>query len=146
MPMLSTAEESTFLACYFGANKAAGAPASFELALFNDDPALGGVEMDAAGGYVRKAVANDGTNFPAPADGQIVCAPQIFATPTGEWTAGGDPDTARWAVFYNPTTGNPIIGDALGVEVNVEQSGGVVTVQPVIYFGGQTLDDDGDAA
>lgn len=141
MGILSVAEQDVFLAAYFGANKAAGAPASFQLALFNDDPTVGGVEMDSVGGYARVTVTNDGTNFPAPASGELVGAVQTFPTPTGAWTAAGVADTATYWVLYNAATGDAVIGEALTQEIDVEASGGTVTVQPIIFFGGYTLDE-----
>lgn len=136
MPLQSTAAQNGLLASYFGANKAAGAPAAFELALLN----AAGVELDLAGGYARVSMPNDGTNFPAPDDGQIVCAVQTW-TPTDQWTVAGNPDTATQWRLYNSTTGDPVIGESLSAEISVEQAGGTVTAQPTIFFGGQTEDD-----
>lgn len=142
MGLLSIAAQNASLDHDYGASKAAGAPAAFELALFNGDPTLDGVEMDAAGGYARVTMTNDGTNFPAAADGQKVCAEVTFPTPTGEWTAAGEPDTATYWVLFDAATGDAWDYDELTEEIDVEEAGGTVTVQPVIFYGGQTLDED----
>ena len=147
MPMLSYAEQAALLDSYWGDGKGTGAPATFELALFNGDPTLGGVEMDSVGGYAAVSITNDGTNFPAAADGQKVCAEQTFPTPTGEWTAAGVADTGTHWVLRDSSTGTVWDYDVLTEEVNVEIDddtgqivGGPVKVQPIIYYGDQSVE------
>ena len=86
-------------------------------------------------------MASDGTNFPPAENGQKVCAAQVFPTSTGEWTAGGVSDTATYWVLFDASTGDAWDYDELAEEVSVEEAGTVVTVQPGIFYGGQTVDE-----
>lgn len=147
MGLLDVAAQNASLDNDYGATKGPNSPASLELALFNGDPTLGGVEMDAVGGYAAVSMTNDGTNFPAAADGQKVCAEQTFATPTGEWTAAGVADTATHWCLRDSSTGTVWDYDVLTEEVNVEIDddtgaivGGPVKVQPIIYYGDQSVE------
>lgn len=69
MSIRDTAAQNTALDALLGASKAAGVPATFDLALFDGDPGDGGTELDGTGGYARVAVANDGATWPAAANG-----------------------------------------------------------------------------
>lgn len=136
MPIGDVAAQNASLANDYGATKGPNAAASFSLELWAGDPGNGGVQMDAAGGYAPVTVTNDGTNFPAPDGGQIVAAVQTFATPTGEWTAGGNPDVATHWLLRDTATGAAWDYGALGDEISVEAAGTAVTVQPVIFYNG----------
>jgi hypothetical protein len=148
MGLLSIAAQNATLDHDYGASKAADAPAAFELALFNGDPTLGGVELDAAGGYARVTMASDGTNFPPAENGQKVCAEVTFPTPTDEWTAAGVADTATHWVLFDAATGDAWDYDELTAEVNVERDEDTgeliavtVTVQPIIFYGDEQTED-----
>src|SRR5690349_21683106 len=94
-----TAAQNKSLDNDYGATKGANAPASHALALFAGDPNLDGTELTATGGYARATVANNGTNWPAAADGVKVAAAQAFPTSTGPWS-----DVAtHWALFDGTT-------------------------------------------
>jgi len=69
----------------YGDGKAAGAPTSIEVALFNGDPDNGGVELDAGvGGYARLVLANTTANFPDAAGG-LKSVPVDFGTATAAY-------------------------------------------------------------
>lgn len=69
------------------------APNPFELALFDDDPDLGGLELT-GNGYARGLVT---TGDWTPATGGVKStAPITMPAPTGEW------QTARWVGLYDP--------------------------------------------
>ena len=136
MALLDVAAQNASLDNDYGANKGPNSPAALELALFNGDPANGGVEMDAAGGYAAVSMSNDGTNFPTAADGQKICATQNFAPSTDQWTAAGLPDVATYWALRDPASGALWDTGQLAAEISVEASGTNVSVQPIIFYNG----------
>lgn len=57
--------QNVALDAVYGDGKAAGAPSSIEVAMFNGDPDNGGTELTAGvGGYARLVLANTTANFP----------------------------------------------------------------------------------
>jgi hypothetical protein len=75
------------------------APNPFEVALFDDDPDLGGVELS-GNGYARGTV--DTADWAPAGDGVKTTSPIVFADPTGEWVTAThvglyDPVLAAWA-------------------------------------------------
>lgn len=127
--LVSVEAQNVSLDAMYGAGKAAGAPASLELALFAGDPALGGTELAATGGYVAVTVTNNGTNFPAATDGRKTVTAQSFPASTAAWS-----DVATHWGLRNPVTSELYDTGALLVEVDVTASGQVATVQPVIFY------------
>jgi hypothetical protein len=100
--MKSEAHANAVLDAYFGS----GTPATTYIGLFTTMPAAdgtGGVEV-IGGSYVRKAITNNNTNWPAAAGAQKSNAVAIaFATATANWgnvqgagvfsaSSGGNPD------------------------------------------------------
>lgn len=72
------------------------APNDFEVALFDDDPDLGGVELD-GNGYGRGTVTAADWS---PAVGGIKSTdPVAFPAPIGEW------ETARYVGLFDPVVG-----------------------------------------
>lgn len=136
MALLDTAAQNASLDNDYGATKGPNSPASLQLALFRGDPSDGGVELDAAGGYARVTVTNDGTNFPAAADGQKTCAAQNFPTSTAQWTVAGVPDVADYFAFIDASTGTRWDSGQLSDPVSVGAAGIAVSVVPVIFYNG----------
>jgi hypothetical protein len=132
MGPLDTAAQDASLDNDYGATKGANAPSSHELALFTDDPRLGGVELDATGGYVRVVVTNDGTNWPAASGGMKVGAFQTFPDSTAAWS-----DTAKWWVLFDHADGTTR-WDAgpLDDEIDVNAAGAGPVTRPSIYYNG----------
>ncbi|HKY58312.1 MAG TPA: hypothetical protein VJL80_09765 [Aeromicrobium sp.] len=122
------------LRCVFGDDRAAIAPATWEVALFTNFPELGGVELDPVGGYAAASVANTTANWPTPTLGAITSAPISFGTSTGEWS-----DVATVAViraggfiYY----GRPLMADE---EIDVTVAGQVVDQVRVIVDWNQVV-------
>lgn len=69
---MDTAVIDDILAGYFGAAKGANAPASHTLHLFSGHPDAGGTELTT--GYTPPSITNDGTAWPAPANGLLTGA------------------------------------------------------------------------
>ena len=124
--IVSVEEQNLFLACRFGAGKAAGASSADTLHLFAGDPLTGGTELTV--GYTPPSITNNGTNWPAPALGELVCAAQTITS-----TAAFSDEATHWAL-KNVDTGDWGASGPLPEEVSVTAAGVVVTVQPVIYF------------
>lgn len=123
MALVSVAERNRALDLYYGT----GVPASFALALFNGDPANGGVEVTGTGGVARATVANDVATWPAAATGAKTSAPITFSTSTGAMS-----DTATWWVLFNGAD----MGDSrpLDTEVDVLAAGAVVSVRLTVNY------------
>lgn len=142
MPLISQAAQDASLAMSYGASRHSTLSlATFEVALFDGDPAVDGVELDTAGGYAAVTVNNDGTTWPdAPSVGAIVSAPIAFATSTAGWTStristGTVPAVASHWAIRNPSTSDlwdsmPLPGDG----VSVETAGVDVRIQLVIPY------------
>lgn len=137
MSLLSVAAQNASLNMSYGASRGSLAPAAHQVALFTDHPDLGGVELDSVGGYARVVFTNNGTNWPGAADGQTVSANVVFAAPTAEWTAGGVPDTATYAVLFDNADGTTT-WDAvpLSEEIDVSGAGGALAVQLTVNYVG----------
>ena len=96
--------------------------------LYNDDPTLGGVELDSDGGYAP--VAFDPADWDAAADG-VKQATVSFGTSTDSWS-----DSATWwavvdgsdlFVYYAALADEAVIA--------VDEAGTEVTLNPAIAFG-----------
>lgn len=94
MPLGDVSEQDAFLAAYFGGDTS-GIPASFDVALFTDDPTDDGVEIT-GGGYARVTVTNDATFWTVLSDGKTT-GTVTFPDPTGDW------DGASFWVMFNGT-------------------------------------------
>lgn len=115
MALVSVAAQNASLAMSYGASHGSLAPDNLEVALYVGDPANGGTELSATGGYVAVTVANDGATWPdAPADGAITSAPIAFAASTDAWS-----DTADWWLIRDADTGDAwdsgLLSDPVGV-------------------------------
>lgn len=130
MTLLDPAAQSASLDNDYGATKGPNAPASLQVALFTDDPLLGGVELAAVGGYARAVVPNDGTTWPAAASaGSKSSAVISFGTSTDAWS-----DTASWFVLFDAATGTRWDDGELADEVAVLTSGTEVTTSLTVYY------------
>jgi hypothetical protein len=127
--LASTTAQNVSLDAMYGATKAAGAPASFHLALYAGDPTIDGTELTGAGGYARLSVTNNGTNFPAASDGRKATQTLTLATSTGAWSAVA----THWALL-DASTGDMYDTGALLEEIDVTASGQTATVRPVIFY------------
>jgi hypothetical protein len=102
---MSTYSKDLALDACYGANKAAGWPATVYLAFFNGDPTAAGTELTGTGGVARTALANNGTNFGAAAGGIKNNAAQwSTGVSSGAWTDPAD----HWA-FYDALTGGNLL-------------------------------------
>lgn len=72
------------------------APNAFEVALFNGDPDLGGVELS-GNGYARSSITTG--DWKTATDGVKTSDPITFPAPSGEW------DTARFVGLYDAIEG-----------------------------------------
>lgn len=107
-----------------------GSPASFQIALFDGDPVLGGAELAATGGYARVTVANDSTLFPGASGGSTTSVPVAFAASTAAWS-----DTANYWVAYDAADGVTAYGSGLlSVEISVTEAGTVAEAEMTIYY------------
>jgi hypothetical protein len=134
MALVSIAEQNLSLDLYYGANKGSIAASAHELALFVGDPSLGtSTELTSAGGYARVTVANDGTNWPAAADGAKTSAAVTFADSTDAWS--GVP--THWQLF-NVDTGDAGDSGVLDptVSFSIDGAGVVVNLTLTIYYDG----------
>ena len=129
MTLVSVEAQNVSLDAMYGAGKAAGAPASLQLALFAGDPSIDGTELTSTGGYAAVTVTNNGTNFPAATSGRKTVAVQTFPTSTAAWS-----DVATHWALRNPTTSELYDTGALLEEIDVSASGQTATCQPVIFY------------
>lgn len=72
------------------------APNPFEVALFDGDPDIGGVELD-GNGYARGSLA--ATDWNPASDGVKTSDPVAVGSPSGDWS------TALWVGLYDATVG-----------------------------------------
>jgi hypothetical protein len=131
MTLLDPAAQSASLDNDYGATKGPNAPASLEVALFTDDPLLGGVELAATGGYARVVVPNDGTTWPAAASGGSKTSAQVsFGTSTDAWS-----DVAAWFVLFDHADGvTRWDAQELTDEIVVTAAGTPASVQMTVYY------------
>ena len=97
---LDPAAQNAGLAAWFGDGHAAGMPDTWEIALYNGHPVIGGVELASAGGYEWLVVANTSANFPDPVDGVITTPGLTWPDPTGAFS-----DTATHYVLIDHADG-----------------------------------------
>lgn len=137
MSLLSIAAQNASLDNDYGSTAGPNAPASLEVALFDGDPLLGGLELTSDGGYARVTVANDGTTWPTAASGGAkTMATASFPTPTGAWSS-----TATFFVLYDAADSTTawdsgelddeiaVDADEFGVPLTTS-----VGIQPTVYY------------
>jgi hypothetical protein len=139
MALVSVGEQNRSLNLYYGANKGSIASPSHEVALYVGDPSIpadqgGGVELDAAGGYVRPVIANDGTTWPGAADGATSSTPVAFDASTGEWTVDGAPAVADYFLLIATDTGDAGDSGRLDAPVSVGAAGAVVKPTLTVFY------------
>lgn len=91
--------QNAALDAVLGDGAAASMPTSFELALFNGDPANGGTELTPTGGYARATADNDTATFPDADSGQKVSATISFTAPSGPWVGVTDSLITHWLLL-----------------------------------------------
>lgn len=99
----------------YGATRGPNGPATFQVALFTDDPTVGGVEMpnltatvdeaglpiDVANGYARAGISNNGATFPAPDPTTGILTTAIISWPVSQFAY---PLEAKAWVLYDGST------------------------------------------
>lgn len=134
MALVSIPEQNRSLDLYYGANKGSIASPSHEVALFAGDPLAGGVELDAAGGYARVTVTNDGTTWPGADGGATTSAIVPFATSTDEWTVAGSPAVATHFQLFATDTGDAGDSGLLGEPISVDAAGVTPPVELTVFY------------
>lgn len=130
MSLLSVAARNASLAMSYGAGRGSSAPASLEVALFVGDPANGGTELAADGGYAPVTVPNDATTWPdAPTDGAITSTTLTYPTATGAWS-----DVATHFLIRDATTGDEWDSGQLADDISVDVAGTVTTVALTVFY------------
>ena len=134
MPIRDTAAMNASLDNDYGSTHGPNAPASHDLALFDGDPMLDGVELDStsAPGYARVSIA--AADWAAAADGQkALVAPVQLPDPTDAWL-----EATHWALLDGSTMWDcgPLTEP---LEVTGASSDGPL-VSPVVFY-----DDGADA-
>lgn len=128
MPIRDIAAQNASLANDYGASRGPNSAASHQLCLFAGDPNDGGTELTSAGGYARVTLTNDGTNWPAPANGEVTGVKATFPQSTGAWSD----DATHWALLGSDglwwDTGE------LESPISVTAAGVTKTIQPTIYY------------
>lgn len=126
--LVDITERDRSLGLYFAAYSTA--PTEFEVALFVGDPANGGTELPATGGYARVTVPNDATTWPdAPADGSITSAPVTFPTSSAAWD-----DAPTHFQLFNADTGDAGDSGVLADPVSVLGAGVVVKPSLTVFY------------
>lgn len=140
--VLDVAAQNASLDNDYGATKGPNAATAHQFALYAGDPQLNGVELDAAGGYARVVIPNDGTSWPdAAANGAKTAAPVTLPAATGEWTVGGAPAVATHFVLIDNADG--VTGwdsGRLDSPISVDVAGVTGSASPTVYYnsaGGQ---------
>ena len=128
--LLDVLAQNTALDALYGPGRAAGTPASFEVALFAGHPAAGGVEVPALtaseeNGYARALLDND--SWPA-ADGGVKSVSVAFET----WDAW--PVTVTHWALVDPVGGAVWNVQRLTKPLDVTGSGTGPTVALSIFF------------
>lgn len=93
---LDVTAQNNMLAAFLGDDAAVTMPTSFEVALLDNHPSLGGTELTSDGGYVRPVVANNSTTFPAPSGGMVTSMEIQLDDSTGAYS-----DTAPYALLID---------------------------------------------
>jgi len=131
MPLLTPEARIQFLSLRLGPTRAAGSPDSYDVALFDDDPAIGGVEISGPG-YARAIVLADDFTL----EGEEFSVMATFPAPTDAW------DEANVAVLYDPVTGYAWDSVPLQEPVVIGEAGPAPLLQLSIYFGDALTDEE----
>lgn len=130
MSLVSAAAQNASLAMSYGGAKGSSAPTTIEVALFVGDPANGGTELAATGGYAAPTFNNDATTWPdAPADGSITSALLMIATSTGAFSGVAD-----YFLIRDASTGDEWDSAPLTSPITVAEAGVIVQVQLTVYY------------
>ena len=122
---LDTAAQNAVLDSILGDGAGASMPSSFEVALFNGHPLLGGTELTSDGAYARVTIANDTATWPDASSGAKLSAVVVFATSDDAWS-----DTAsHYLLFDAADSSTRFFAGRLSDEVNVSDAGTDVAVQ-----------------
>lgn len=128
--LVSVEARNASLAMSYGALAGSEAPVSLEVALYVGDPANGGAELAATGGYVAAVVDNDVVTWPdAPADGSITSAPIVFATSSAAWA-----DTATHWLIRDADTGDEWDCGVLNDPIAVTAASVIVRPSLTVYY------------
>lgn len=125
---LDVAPQNAGLKAWFGNGRAASMPSSWEVALFNGHPLLGGTELTSTGGYVRLVVANSSANFPDPTVGVVQSVPLTWGAPSGAWS---DVATHFLLIDHADSTSRWYVG-ALGQAIDITGAGPAFQTQLAI--------------
>jgi hypothetical protein len=132
MALLDEAAQNASLDNDYGASRGPNAPAAHQVALFDGDPLLGGLELTSAGGYARVTVTNNGTNWPAAASGAKTSAAVTFPTSSGAWSS-----TATHWVLYDDADGTTAWDSApLDDEIDINEAGDTASTTLTVYYDG----------
>ena len=112
-----------------------GLPTSFEVALLNAHPLLGGVELTSDGGYARAIIAADLTDFPAASGGSKVSISLPYGTSTAAYS---DTATHYLLIDAGDSTTRYFAGRLLE-EIVVDAAGTVVAAQLAAFWNTQSL-------
>lgn len=130
MSLVSVEARNASLAMSYGAARGSSAPDNLEVALFVGDPANGGTELAATGGYAAATVANDGTTWPdAPADGAVTSDLVEFAASSAAWA-----DSPTHFLIRDGDTGDEWDSGLLADPVVVLGAGVVVRVALTVFY------------
>lgn len=137
MPILDVAAQNRSLDNDYGTTAGANAPSGHELALFDADPSIGGVELDGTDcpGYVRVPVAP--TDWAAAAGGAKTTAALVeFPDATGAWST-----QARWWGLFDGDDHTTLWDYAsLTSALIVSAAGPGPAIQPTVFYS-NLLDD-----
>lgn len=107
-----------------------GIPTIFEVAAFTGDPRLGGVELDATGGYARATITLNLTDFPAAVGGMKTSVEVAWPDATAAWM-----DTVPCVVLIDAADSvTQWYFVPLTEEINVTEAGPVPTAVLLIRF------------
>ena len=125
MPTRDVAAMNASLDNDYGTTAGPNAPASHDLALFDGDPMLDGVELS-GNGYARVSVA-PADWLASDAGAKATAAPVQFADATGEWS-----EASHFGLFYG---GTETLGDCapLTEALEVTAAGPGPQVVPVVF-------------
>lgn len=120
MPIRDIAAQNRSLDNDYGTTRGPNAPSSFQVALFESNPALGGIEITGPG-YARVTLSSN--SFAAAVDG-VKTAQVTFPDATGAWTQATywglyDPVGAMWWDCAPLATTLTVSGASSGPVVNL---------------------------
>lgn len=128
MPIRDTAAMNASLDNDYGATHGPNAPDSHDLALFDDDPSLDGLELTDTDspGYARVAIPNDATWAPAADGSKSLVVPAQMPDPTDAWV-----EATHWGLFDGSTLWDY---GPLTEPLEVTAAGDGPLVSPVVFY------------